>query len=473
MQRFTKFSHLYQGLLPILLGVLAVGGLLLGAQPVFAGTITGSDVCLTPLSGLSNPGCTAGDISLSAITNQADVSPSQCTEGETFTLTATFTIVTTATTRYDIGIYFDIGGDTEGDGAKTGTCSLSTLPTSPPPYLDKDGDFCGDTVKGTVRATVTIPGVLCADPDGDGLLNLPYCTSWDNNSNTACTTERGAKPGTTSKCNCQPAFQVPVHVTAGEITATKSADPSLFNESELGTSVNFTVTVTNIGDAAVTLSTIVDDPDKNPATINSTTYTTILTGGICPAGQQCASCNTLTVAPSGGTAACTFARTVTGGPGPQTDRACANGTDTNGNPLQGCGEVTVTIGNVNPSATVTKTPQGTVCATVRYNVTVQNTDPAESITLDKLCDDKFGTIIGTGCAVGTEGPIIGTTCAVPQTLTVSGTTSSYSCTFDAEVCTAGHQDTVTATVSDNDGHSTTAVGSATVNAPPAFLPPTP
>jgi hypothetical protein len=125
---------------------------------------------------------------------------------------------------------------------------------------------------------------------------------------------------------------------------------------------------------------------------------------------------------------------------------------------------------VNPSATVTKTPQGTVCATVRYGVTVTNTDAAEPITLDKLCDDKFGTIVGTGCPAGTEDPVQATTCTVPQTLQISGALSSYSCTFDAEVCTTGHVDTVTATVSDNDGNSTTAQGSATVTTPPAFLP---
>ena len=297
-----------------------------------------------------------------------------------------------------------------------------------------------------------IPNVECSDTDADGCLNLPYCTSWENNAGGVCATEADAKPGTTSKCNCDNTFNVPVEVTSGELSVTKAADPTSLPEP--GGTVDFTVTVTNIGTATVTLSTIVDDPDNNPATNNSTTY------------QASAICGTTSLPPSAFTT-CTFTQNVSGGPGSYTDRACANGTDTHNDPVSGCGLATVTIGNVNPSATVTKTPQGTVCATVRYAVSVQNTDVAEAITLDKLCDNKFGTIVGSGCTAGTEGAITGTTCEVPRSIAIGGT---YNCTFDAEVCSAGHQDIVTATVSDDDGHSTDASGSATVSTPPAFLP---
>jgi hypothetical protein len=431
----------------VVLGVLTVGGLLLGAQPASAGTITGA--CMATRFG-SNLNCTANDVS---VAQALSVSPAECTEGETFDLTATFQVNTTSTQRYDIGLYFSIDGDGNGDGALTGSCSLSTLPTAPvPPNENYDGDFCGDTSSAHSPrfVTLTLPGVACADPDGDGFLNLPNCTSWRNNSGDLCATEADAFPGTKSKCKCDRNFEIPIRVTAGAITVEKAA---LNSVEEPGGTVDYEVTVTNVGDAQVTLSTIVDDPDNDANTNNSVTY------------QAADACLDTILAPDESTT-CTFSHDVSGNANEAvTDQACANGTDSHNTSVSDCDTATVTIGNVNPSATLDKSPQSTVCATVRYLVVVTNTDPAEAISLESLCDDKFGTVAGSGCAAGSEGAIAGTTCSAPQSIAIG---ESYNCTFDAVVCSGDHANTVTATGSDDDGNPFTASGQATVVDPPPF-----
>jgi hypothetical protein len=451
-----KFSHLCTGLLSVLLGVLMMGGLLLWVQPASADTVQGN-VCMQTLFG-SKLNCTANDVSVAKATS---VSQNTCIAGEKFDLTATFQVNTTATTRYDIGLYFDIAGDLEKDGAKTGTCSLSTLPTTGPGAEDYDHDFCGDTSSAHSPrfVTITFPQVTCADTTGDGFLSLPNCVSWRNNAGDACNKVQDAFPGTTSKCKCDAGFKVPVHVTKGGLSVTKAAVPTSVNEPS--GSVTFTVTVTNTGDASVTLNTIEDDIDNDPLTANTNVY------------QASAICAATLLAPSGqagSSTTCSFIRTVSGNAGQTfTDSACAKGTDSHGSAVSACNVATVTVQNVDPNADVTKTVQGTVCATVRYAVSVKNTDPAEAVTLTKLCDDKFGTIVaaaGSTCAAGSEGSIKATTC-VAGTSIASGATST--CTFDAEVCAKGHTDTVTATVSDDDGNSVAKSGSVTVTDAPGFL----
>ena len=445
MKRHTPRSSV------VSLCILAVVvGLLYSVQPAFA-TVSGANFCLRPNSGLSSLVCTANDVSIARAT---PISPTTCVEDTTFNLVVDLQVRTTATTRYDIGLYFDTSGDDEKDGARTGVCSLSTLPNAPlsAGFQNKDGDFCGDTVKGDVTLRVTIPNVTCTDTDGDGKLNLPYCTSWEQNAGPVCAQDADAKAGAPSKCKCDDSFNVDVDVTRGELSVAKAANPT--SVPETGGNVTFTVTVTNDGDASVTLSTITDDEDNDGDV--DTTY------------QASTICAATVLAPDASTT-CTFIRNISGAPGSVTDKACARGTDSHGTPLEACGTATVTINNVAPTASVTKTVVGTVCATVRYSVSVKN-ESSEAVTLDKLCDNQFGMIAGIAgatCPVSGSIPSADTDCAAGGSIAAGVT---YSCEFQAEVCTSGHQNTVTATVTDNDSSSSTASGSATVTQPPSFLP---
>jgi hypothetical protein len=194
-----KYEWIRLGICSLFLGAVALGGLLFGAQAVYAldsgPTTTGNNVCLQPLYSGSAPvtnanrvGCTANDIKIARATS---VSPTTCVSGSTFTLTATFEVNVTANERYDAAFIFDIGGDDvnndgvlDGNGARQGFCSESILTKTVSPAQDLDGDFCGDLNAGTVNVTFTIPNVQCKDTDGDGQLNLPNCTSWHSNQGT-------------------------------------------------------------------------------------------------------------------------------------------------------------------------------------------------------------------------------------------------------------------------------------------------
>jgi hypothetical protein len=462
-----KYCHLLQGLLPVLLGVLAVGGLSLGAQPASALEATGN-VCLETLFG-SKTNCTAEDVKIAKAIN---VSVAKCTEGTTIPeLTGTFEVLLSGKgsikSRLDIGLYFDVHGDVdsngnrENNGARGGTCQLNTIPI--PPGVNLDGDVCGDvdTAHNDLFVTITLHNVSCVDTDGDGRLNLPNCVSWQTpGQDGVCTQATQAIPGSSSKCKCDDAFNIPVEVERPGISVTKAADPDTLNEP--GGSVDFAVTVHNDGAVvAVDLTELVDDPDNNPATNNSITYNATSTPSLATI------CGNNTHLDPGESTTCTFTRTVTGEPGKVTDKACVSGHDANNNAIgPTCATATVTIVGVNPSAAVTKIA---TTAVVTFEVTVHNLSTAEQGFVDALCDDKYGAIATHGiftCTAGTLGTIKGTTCSVPQTLGINGTSGdSYTCTFEAEVSIDGseHTDTVTGTVSDNDGNSVpTQPGSAKV-----------
>lgn len=122
----------------------------------------------------------------------------------------------------------------------------------------------------------------------------------------------------------------------------------------------------------------------------------------------------------------------------------------------------VTLGDVLPTATVTKTAVPTSVdepgGNVTFTVVVANSSTAEALTLSVLDDDIYNDITTSG-----HDGIVSTTCAVPQTIAIGG---NYSCSFVAAVSgNAGDSqtDTVTATVSDDDGNSITPSDDATVS----------
>ena len=122
-----------------------------------------------------------------------------------------------------------------------------------------------------------------------------------------------------------------------------------------------------------------------------------------------------------------------------------------GNPVSATDDATVTINNVPPAATLTKT---VTMAVVTFQVVVTNDSSAEPLGLSSLRDDQFGDITASN-----HDGIVSTTCAVPQTIPVGG---RYTCAFNAKVSTSPHVNTVTGTISDDDGGTITRSGSATV-----------
>ena len=130
------------------------------------------------------------------------------------TLTADFAMPLTAQARYDLGLYIatDGGG---GDGALTGECADNVVTSAnSPTFFNADAvpDLCGDIASPTYTPQIIHQAitVLCMDANGDGELNLPWCTSWRQpGSNAVCDSVTFASPetfdaypGAPSKCNC-------------------------------------------------------------------------------------------------------------------------------------------------------------------------------------------------------------------------------------------------------------------------------
>src|SRR5260370_13539708 len=181
------------GSLTILIAVLA---LLLRASPASAIN------CLKDNYGKSVQ-CTANDVSISSASNirGLDGKPlTTCQLNTTFSFIADFRVVTTASARENIGLYFQTAG---GSTALTGSCSdniispVHTCPSAPGvncgslQYKEADAapDNCGDTTSAdqfllngsTVTGqlvTVQVNNALCVPATGTTKVRLPDCTSW-------------------------------------------------------------------------------------------------------------------------------------------------------------------------------------------------------------------------------------------------------------------------------------------------------
>jgi hypothetical protein len=210
-----------------------------------AGLSATGDVCMQTLwqadGNSSRLNCTANDVGIAEVppedicvidpqTDQCKTGEdrNRCNEGETFTFEATFTVELTAQTRYDIGLYFDTGGDTGNDGARGGTCTLNTIDSSnssSPVNLDGAPDVCGDINDPNNPQLVTLRvTTLCTPGNEEGEVALPNCTSWRQpGSNEVCTQAEDAFPGSPSKCNCDDDFTIPILVEQPAVTMTKRA----------------------------------------------------------------------------------------------------------------------------------------------------------------------------------------------------------------------------------------------------------
>jgi hypothetical protein len=466
----------------ILLGVLAVGCLLLAGQPASAQTPPPSGgtvedhlcmqrIYMGPTATVTNSNllnCTANDIRLS---RALSVSPTSCFAGSTIDLTATFEVIVTANSRYDAGFFFrvDGGGNARGDGTTAGgECSLSwlTVPAvAGSPALNLDGDTCGDLNSGTYNVTFTIPNVKCVAAAGTNppVLKLPNCTSWHSNSSTACGAPSSATdplvynfhPDTKSKCVCDDNFTVPVTVESFELGVVKSVSPGSLPEP--GGQVTYTVQVTNGGSfTSVTIGSIIDDVygDLGSATNANVTDNT------CPDLIN-------TVLTANDSTPCSFKADVSGNSGDSltdTVEVCGNGS---GGQKDICGhdDATVTITDVYTAPTLVKTAQlaANCQMDVTYQVVVSNNSTVDPLTVTSLTDDKFGDITTVHAAGSGFEQVVSTNCAKGGTIAVS---SNYTCGFVGRItssnCTFTHQNTVTAGTTDDDGRTSTPTGKATV-----------
>jgi hypothetical protein len=449
--------QLYVLRLPIL-GILLISSTTAMSAPT--GPTQTGEICLqkifgTPVTQSKLLNCTAGDISLSQVIS---VVPNECVQGSTVDLEATFEVDVTANGRYDPGFLFrtDGGANARGTGLNAdGVCSLSALtPPQPPnaPALQLDGDTCGDLNSGTFQVTFVIPDVECSDTDGNGKLNLPYCTSWHSNQGTACDIAEpfDFDPDTKSKCVCDDNFEVPVTVEDAELTVEKSAAPTQVPEP--GGEVTYTVTIENIAKfESVIIETIDDD----------------IFGNLADAGNPDVTDNTCvdlvgdTLLPETDTT-CTFKAQIAGNAGDNHLNevgVCASQPPSTDPTVCGYDDATVDITDEFDEPTLVKSVQATAnCQVdVNYQVVVSNNSDFDILTVDALNDVPFGDITTV------QGDVVATDCSVPHDI---DPLDNYTCNFTGRIveedCDVSHDNVVTADTTDDDGVTSQPSGDATV-----------
>ena len=213
-----------------------------------------------------------------------------------------------------------------------------------------------------------------------------------------------------------------------QISLEKTASPLTLPEP--GGSFTYTVVVTNDSVEPVTVTSFSDVPYGDITQVQGDiTATTCATGATIPVD---------------GTYECQFTATFIGNAGEtQSDIVFATAIDDEGNVAEADDDAQVELTDVPSSIEVTKAASPTEVNepgdTVTFSITVENTSPVDTVTIDSLTDDIHGDLDGQG------------DCAVPFDLAPAAT---YSCSFSADVIgNAGdtETDTVTATGVDDDG----------------------
>jgi hypothetical protein len=451
----------------------AVAGLMFMATPASALT---ANVCMQTNytnHGLSQSlNCTANDVRVARATNidiisggechdESGVKVCTCNQFGNVTFSADYEVVLTAQTRYDIGIYFAVDGDPNGDGALTGSCALNTIDntnnTTNFVNLDAAPDVCGEIDAAHNPQILRLTVTAACEPGTDGKLKLPNCTSWRQpGSNGVCDEATDAFPGSPSKCNCSPGFSVDIFVETATIEVTKTASPTTVPET--GGSVTYSVAVKNLAQqATITLDSLSDNlyGDITTTGHNGITATT------CVADANTATCELGGTIAAGATCTCSFTVAVPPGDagGTITDIVTACGTDSFGHSnLCDEDDATVTYTDVRENPVLTKTAIATSCQVdVTYQVVVTNSSAQDALTLNSLEDDKFGGITSAHPAGGGFGQVVSTTCGqaagagtLPALIAASG---NYSCSFVGRVntCSGTHTNTVTGSATDDDG----------------------
>jgi hypothetical protein len=442
--------------------------------------------------------CTANDVSIAFADNARDLNgvpygPNNgCQAGSTFSFVADFHVVTTATQRENIGLYFETKGSGNAITGASGTCWDNII--SPPhkvagdtvclgsgatadatctgagtyEQLDASPDTCGDisTSDNNQIITVEVDNAVCV-AGANGMLLLPNAVSWQQQGGTLlCQSgptnypfSANAIPGAPSKCSHNDTFTVPIVVQSPQVSVSKTCDigggplsSCDFGATVEGGNVTYTITVTNTSTfGSVTLDQICDSYYGNIATASGFTPACGSGTGTPNSGSvTCVLPHTLAASGQAGNSySCQFQATQ-GESATVMDIATANGVGTNGTtPFTGSStQVTVKSGEAASTATITKSYNSTTaaCATVRYQADVANTSGGdETVTMSGLTDDGFDlTKINTDANNSTS-PVIGTTCGVA---TGRGSLTPVCDTVTTHKCTSGNVGTSCTQASD-------------------------
>ena len=244
----------------------------------------------------SDLGCTANDVSISSI-SVAPGSVTSCVGGQPITVDLDVTINTGKPDRWDVGVFMSRDGKDGqlmiANGGST-SCHVTTLPFTPEPFKNLDGDGCGDinsavTTTGVLR--VTGATILCSGAGStSGNLVVPFVVTWDNQKTPpggVCNSNADSVPNTQSKCNAPTVPQAVAIVVMPNITKTDG-----ITVITPGVPTTYSVVITNT--TGVNFSTAAGNAavfkDPVAANLTATSVTCTATGG--------ATCPTLSAPPN-------------------------------------------------------------------------------------------------------------------------------------------------------------------------------
>jgi trimeric autotransporter adhesin len=145
--------------------------------------------------------CTAGEFTVAPVFSASPGTPPFCIAGQSFSFLVDLGLSGTNADRYNIGFFVGQQGNDPRETTAGNICSVATFPLTPSPWVNLNGDACGDYLAaGNQVTTVNQIKVVCAG-DSAGALQVPYVlTYWQNSGNT-CTGPSDVINGAPSKCN--------------------------------------------------------------------------------------------------------------------------------------------------------------------------------------------------------------------------------------------------------------------------------
>jgi uncharacterized repeat protein (TIGR01451 family) len=264
--------------------------------------------------------CTANDVSLTDVAVPSGTVPS-CIGGQSVTLDLDVTVNTGGPARWDIGVFISQDGKDPqflpGSGGSA-SCAVATLPFSPTPFRNLDGDGCGDIQSPPASGILRMNGVrlLCQAYSGTaGRLGVSFVVSWDNQaspSGSTCTSNLDPVPNTKSKCN-SPTAPLPVEVVVLPAITKSDGRTSITP----GVPTTYSVTITNTTGTTLTGATF-SDPAVTNLSVSSVTCAAA-GGATCPVGFTVAQMQGGGIAipsmPAASSVTFSVTATVTGNPG--------------------------------------------------------------------------------------------------------------------------------------------------------------
>jgi len=175
-------------------------------------------VCVRDFS--SGITCTGVDVRIMDITSVTILE--DCPTGDPSTALASLRLrVAAALSRYDIGLYLSLNGNSALSGTQCLHDYLEPPLVTSPAYGDSDGngrqdltgpwwngepfapgDDCGDIAGGTDDLKTLTFRFSCVDTNGNGMVDISVCTSWSNGTSSTCPNISGATPGSGMRCAC-------------------------------------------------------------------------------------------------------------------------------------------------------------------------------------------------------------------------------------------------------------------------------